>query len=182
MGKRSLVYFSGWSDLNIREEKPLRLALLSSTSLWKLGVIFPSTFIRLGGFILPTNLGGVGWLDLFLLNLGLCCSRWSYITRSGPYSMASRKVSTIFMVSWSIITLWQAHFFSSWRDGARSSWTVWSLGASYERCPFWRIRPDFWRTSSLEEGELSGVRDIPGSVVPLPHLWPNNLLNNLLEE
>ena len=33
MRKRSLVYFSSWSDLNIREEKPLSLALLSSTSL-----------------------------------------------------------------------------------------------------------------------------------------------------
>ena len=32
---------------------------------------FPLTFVRSGGSILPTNHGGVEWLDLFLSSLGL---------------------------------------------------------------------------------------------------------------
>ena len=63
------------------------------------------TFVHLGGSILPTNHGGVEWLDLFLLSSGLCCNRWGYIIQLGPYSMASRRVFIIFMASWSIIIL-----------------------------------------------------------------------------
>ena len=68
----------------------------------KVGVTFLSTFVRLGGFILPTSYGGVEWLDLFLSSSGLCCNRWGYITRSGPSNTASRRVFTIFMASWNI--------------------------------------------------------------------------------
>ena len=37
----------------------------------KVRVIFPLTFVCLGGSTLPTSHGGAGWLDLFLLSLGI---------------------------------------------------------------------------------------------------------------
>ena len=72
---------------------------------YKLGVIFLSTFVRSGGSILPTNHGGVEWLDLFLSSSGLCCNRWGYTIRLEPHSMASCRVSIIFMATWNIIIL-----------------------------------------------------------------------------
>ena len=66
---------------------------------------FPVDFRPLGWVHFTDKSWWVEWLDLFLSNSGLYCNRWGYTIRLRLYSMASRRVTTIFMTSWNIIIL-----------------------------------------------------------------------------
>ena len=85
-GKEVFGLFSGLVRSEYPRGETPKLGTTFINQFMKVRGVFPSTFVRSGGFILPTDPGRVGWLDLCLLSLELCCSNWDYITRSGLYS------------------------------------------------------------------------------------------------